>query len=100
MSDILWRWRAQGREYIEYPDKFIKQSLAPDEYNERIVDPYHYSSLNMRKLQNKAKCLKFIARETIVPVPRVLATYERDGSFILKTKRINGVLMQDLKLEE
>jgi Phosphotransferase enzyme family len=100
MSDILRRWRAQGREYIEYPDNFIKRSLAPDEYNERIVDPYHYSSLNMRKLQNEAECLKFVARETSVPVPRVLATYERDGSFILETERIDGILMQDLKPEE
>jgi hypothetical protein len=100
MSDILRRWRAQGRECVEYPDKFIKRSLAPDEYDERIVDPYHYSSLNMRKLQNKAECLKFVARETTVLVPRVLATYERDGSFILKTERIHGVLMQDLKPKE
>jgi hypothetical protein len=100
MSDIRRRWTAQGREYIEYRDKFIKRSLAPNEYDGRISDPSHYSSLNIRRLQNEANYLEFIARTTTIPVPRVLAAYKRDRSFILEIERIDGVLMQDLKLEE
>jgi len=94
MSDILQRWTAQGREYIEYPDEFVKRSLAPDEYNKRIDDPHHYSSLNMRRLQNEAECLEFVARETTIPVPGVLAAYERNGSFILETERIDGCIAE------
>ena len=100
MSDIFRRWTTHEREYIDYGDKFVKRSLAPDEYDKRIVDPYHYSSVNMRRLQNEADCLKFIARETPIPVPKVLAAYERNGSFILETERIDGILMQDLEPEE
>src|SRR5271167_2585680 len=66
MSDIRRRWTTQEREYIEYGDKFIKRSLAPNEYDGRISDPAHYSSLNMRRLQNEADCLGFIARTTTI----------------------------------
>jgi hypothetical protein len=100
MSDIIERWTAQGRECTKYPDKFVKRSLAPNEYNKLIDDPYYYLSLNMRRLQNEADCLEFIAKTKTIPVPRILAIYERDGSFILETERIDGVLMQDLIPEE
>ena len=96
MSDIVRKWGTQEREYIEYKDKFRKRSRAPNEYNKGIRDPDFYSSLHMRRLQNEAACLEFIARDTSIPVPRLLAAYEHDGSFILETERIHGVLMQDL----
>ena len=36
MSKEIEKWATQEREYIRYKDKFVKRSLAPDEYNERI----------------------------------------------------------------
>ena len=54
----------------------------------------------MKRLQNEAHCLEFIARTTTIPVPRLLAAYTEDGSFILETDRIDGVLMQELSLEK
>jgi hypothetical protein len=100
MSDIIRKWTTQEREYIEYKDKFRKRSLAPNEYKQYIHDPNFYASFNMKRLQNEADCLEFIARTTKIPVPRVLAAYTEDGSFILETDRINGVLMKELSLEE
>ena len=100
MSDIIRRWTTQEREYTEYKDKFRKRSLAPNEYKPYIHDPTFYASVNMTRLQNEANCLEFIARTTTIPVPRLLAAYIEDGSFILETDHINGVLMQELSLEE
>jgi hypothetical protein len=100
MSDIIRKWTTQEREYVEYKDKFRKRSLAPNEYKQYIHDPNFYASFNMKRLQNKADCLEFIARTTKIPMPRVLAVYTEDGSFILETDRINGVLMKELSLEE
>jgi hypothetical protein len=37
---------------------------------------------------------------TTIPIPKVLARYELDRSFILEIERIYGVLIQDLKPEE
>lgn len=100
MGDLVERWVAQGREYTKYRDKFVKRSLSPGEYNERISNPDHYSTVNMTRLKNEAECIEFIKMNTTIPVPEVVAAYERDGSFFLETKLIDGVLMRDLKPEE
>lgn len=44
MSSQLEKWTTHEREYIKCKDKFVKRSLAPHEYSERISDPRHYSS--------------------------------------------------------
>jgi serine/threonine protein kinase len=100
MADIIRKWTTHEREYIEYKDKFRKRSLAPNEYQKYIHDPNFYASFNMKRLQNEADCLEFIARTTTIPVPRLLAAYTQDGSFILETDRIDGVLMQELSPEK
>lgn len=38
----------------------------------------------MSRIKNEAKCLEFIIKNTTIPVPKVLAAYEKDGSLLSK----------------
>lgn len=101
MSKETAKWNTQEREYIKYEDKFLKRSLAVHEYKDCIQTPQSHANRNNIRLRNEAECLRFIAKNTDIPVPEVLAAYERDdGSFVLETKLVNGVEMMDLNREQ
>lgn len=103
MSVVVKRWATHEREYIQYKEKFVKRSLAPHEYSEIINDRdrQFYSYLNKMRIKNEAECIEFIKENTTIPVPEILDAYEKDdGSFILETKLIDGVEMEQLSRED
>ena len=101
MLEEITKWATDEREYIIYKTKFVKRSLAPHEYKESIPNPQFYANRNNIRLRNEAECLRFIKEKTEIPVPEVLNAYEqKDGSFILETKLIDGVEMERLSPEE
>lgn len=84
------------REYRVYPDRFYKRSLRPDEYQLGVGDKPYVPPLGFERLQNEAACLDFIRSKTNIPVPDTLEAYDEAGSFVLITKRLWGVRMDEL----
>lgn len=101
MSKETAKWTTPEREYIIYENKFVKRSLAAHEYKDSIQNPQSHAYRNNIRLKNEAECLRFMKENTKIPVPGVLAAYERDdGSFVLETELVNGVEMMELNREQ
>lgn len=93
-------WTNHEREFRIYRDRFYKRSLRPEEYrvygqNEPYVPP-----MGFERLQNEAACLEFVRNKTAIPVPDILEAYSKDRSFVLVTKRLLGVSMNKLPLQD
>ena len=91
-SEKVYQWNNSGR--------FLKRSLKPNEYT--ILhngDPY-IPLLVIERLQNEAACMRFIRENTDIPVPKILDTYEENGSYFLWMEYINGIEMSELSKEE
>lgn len=56
--------------------------------------------MGFERLQNEAACLEFVRKKTDIPVPDILEAYSEDGSFVLVTKRLLGVSMNKLPLQD
>jgi aminoglycoside phosphotransferase len=88
------------RVYRSYKDRFLKRSLAPHEYKLTLAGNVYVPFQNKERLQNEAACLKHIAENTDIPVPKVLDAYEENGAFFLWTELIPGVRMSELEEED
>lgn len=93
-------WKTYEREYRIYHDRFYKRSLRPDEYRLGVEDKPYVPPLGFERLQNEAACLDFIRSKTNIPVPDTLEAYDEAGSFVLITKRLLGVQMNELPLQD
>jgi hypothetical protein len=80
--------------------RVLKRSLRPDEYRTLSNGEPLIPRLVVERLRNEAACIKFIQENTNIPVPKVLDTYEEDGSYYLWTEYINGVEMSELTDKE
>ncbi|THX76576.1 hypothetical protein D6D04_06743 [Aureobasidium pullulans] len=85
------------RKYYQTTTAFIKRSLRPQEwqvstFHGRIIVP----RLGEERLLNEAAALEFIAKNTTIPVPKVLACFEDDGAVYLITELIDARRMDDL----
>lgn len=101
MSDnLIEKWRNHEREFRVYSDKFYKRSLRPDEYQLDIRKRPYVPPMGYERMRNETACLHFIRRNTDIPVPDVVEAYDEDGSFVLVTKRLSGVHMNKLPLQE
>lgn len=86
--------------HINDRGRVLKRSLKQDEYyilsnGERLVPP-----LVVERLQNEAACMEFVRKHTNIPVPKLLNTYEEDGSYHLWMEFIDGVEMNELTERE
>ena len=61
----------------------MKRSLRPTEYKLDFRGQPYVPVTNEARLENEAACLRFIKVITNIPVPEVLAIYEKDESFFL-----------------
>ncbi|KAF1732015.1 hypothetical protein MY5147_004543 [Beauveria neobassiana] len=89
------------RKYFHADGSFVKRSLRPHEWQH---SPFRgllcIPRLGNERLLNEAAALRFIAKNTDIPVPRVHACFEDDGAICLVTEYIEGVTMADLKPKE
>jgi hypothetical protein len=89
--------KTNQKEYREYKDRFLKRSLAPSEYTiSKATGLPIVPRMIPAQLENEAAALCFIKTNTNIPVPKVLAAYEKDGLYYLWTEMIPGVTMKKL----
>ena len=80
--------------------RVLKRSLRPDEYLKLSDGAPCVPLLVVERLKNEAACMKFIRENTDIPVPKILDTYEIDGSYHLWMEFIDGVEMSELTKEQ
>ncbi|KAM3550468.1 hypothetical protein MY1884_008233 [Beauveria asiatica] len=89
------------RKYFHIDGSFVKRSLRPHEWQH---SPFRGSlcipRLGNERLLNEAAALRFITKNTDIPVPKLHACFEDDGAVYLITEYIDGVPMADLEPEK
>lgn len=89
------------RKYFHIDGSFVKRSLRPHEWQH---SPFQgllcIPRLGNERLLNEAAALRFISKNTDIPVPKLHACFEDDGAVYLITEYIEGVAMTDLEPEK
>ena len=88
------------RKYYHRGNASIKRSLRPREYLTNYRGNLHIPRVNKERLQNEAASLRFIHKNTNIPVPAVLCDFEDDGAYYLITEFIEGECMAELSEEQ
>ena len=96
---LVEAWINHEREFRIYSDRVYKRSFRPEEYRVYGGRPY-VPPLGFERLQNEAACLDFVRSKTAIPVPDILEAFSDNGSFVLVTKRLSGVKMNELSPED
>jgi hypothetical protein len=87
------------RKYYRYGSTWIKRSLRPTEWQKH--NGFMYVPLfNMERVLNEGACLKFLAENTDIPLPRLYACFEDDGTGCLVTEYVEGIGMNELSSED
>lgn len=87
------------RKYYMTNKWFAKRSLAPSEYiegHQGLIIP----RARQERIQNEAASLRYIARETNIPVTNVYASFEADGASWLITELVEGIDLAELAEEK
>ncbi len=92
-------WTNHERKFCIYSNRFYKRSLRSSEYIHNCRNKPHILPLGYERLGNETACLRFIQKETNIPVPDVLKVYDDNGSFVLVTQCFFGVQMDELSPE-
>lgn len=83
------------RKYYRVGQTWIKRSLRPTEWQKH--DGYmHIPLFNLESVLNEGACLRFLAENTSIPLPRLHACFEDDGAAYLITEYVEGVGMNEL----
>lgn len=87
------------RKYYRSGDTFIKRNLRPGEWQQH--NGYlHVPLFNFERIMNEAACLQFVAENTNIPIPKLIACFEDDGAAYLVTEYVEGVGMTELTEKE
>ena len=86
------------RKYYRFRDTWIKRSLRPTEW-QKHNGYLHVPIFNLERILNEGACLMFLAENTEVPLPKLIACFEDDGAAYLITAYVEGVGMNDLDVE-
>lgn len=92
------QWRSSERHYTLTSSTFTKRELRQDELpvskrTGQKVQP----RWSRERLENEAATLKFIAAKTSIPTPEFLGLYEEDSLLHLRTNRVIGVSLDEIK---
>ncbi|KAI1843863.1 hypothetical protein JX266_009919 [Neoarthrinium moseri] len=87
------------RTYYQCGGTWIKRSLRPTEW-QMHRGFMHVPLFNMERVLNEGACLSFLAQNTNIPLPKLYASFEDDGSGYLVTEYVDGVGMDALSLEQ
>lgn len=94
--------RKTAEKVYHFNDKgrVLKRSLRPDEYHILSDGEPFIPLLVVERLKNEVACMTFIREHTNIPVPKVLKTYEENGSYHVWMELIDGVEMSELTSEQ
>lgn len=89
------------KKYFHVGAWFMKRTLRQHEWQSVsddivIVPPTTYP----QRWKNDAAILRFLRKETDIPLPPSECTFEDDGAFYFQTQYVEGISMKDLRLEE
>ncbi|KJZ69216.1 hypothetical protein HIM_11395 [Hirsutella minnesotensis 3608] len=89
------------RKYFHVGSWFMKRTLRPHEWqlvSDQIivVPPTTYP----QRWKTDAAILRFLRKETNIPLPAAECTFEDDGAFYLQTQYVEGVSMKNLNQNE
>lgn len=87
--------------HVDIDGSYIKRSLRPSEWQ---YSPFGGSlcipRLGKERLLNEAAALRFITKNTNIPVPKLYACFEDDEAVYLVTEYVDGVTLSSLTLEQ
>ena len=87
------------RKYYAIEDIFIKRSLRPKEFKTGYRGLY-VPRLAKERLVNEAAALRYVSKNTNIPVPKVYCDFQDDEAYYLIMEYVQGVSMSDLKDEQ
>lgn len=83
------------RKYYRDGQTFIKRSLKPSEW-QKHNGYMHIPLFNPERILNEGACIRYLAKHTNIPLPRVYACFEDDCAAYIITEYIEGVSISDL----
>lgn len=83
------------RKYYKFGQTFIKRSLRPTEW-QKHNGYMHVPLFNPERILNEGACLRFLAENTDIPLPKLYVCFEDGGAAYLITEYVEGVGMNDL----
>ena len=87
------------RKYFKVGGTWIKRSLRPTEWQKH--NGYtHVPLFNLERILNEGACLRFLADNTNIPLPKLYACFEDDSAAYLITEYVEGVGMDGLDTEK
>ena len=98
-DDPVWDWAVGDRHYTQTSTTFTKRQLRGNEIIYRpdgSVAEYPY---NHERIENEKNALAFIARNTTIPVPRIVKWSDIDGVGSLTVETLTGQTFSDLYWE-
>ncbi|KAL8830059.1 MAG: hypothetical protein Q9191_001652 [Dirinaria sp. TL-2023a] len=76
----IWGWRVADRIYHQTNSIFVKRQCKPHEQVLNSRGDIAQGLFNWERLGNERDALEFIAKNTTIPVPRVLELSEEEGA--------------------
>lgn len=83
------------RKYYRDGQTFIKRSLKPSEW-QKYNGYLHVPLFNPERVLNEGACIRYLAKHTNIPLPKLYACFEDDCAAYLITEYEEGVEMASL----
>ncbi|ODA79337.1 hypothetical protein RJ55_04930 [Drechmeria coniospora] len=83
------------RKYYRFGQTWIKRTLRPTEW-QKHNGYMHVPLFNTERVLNEGACIQYLAENTKIPLPKLLACFEDDGAAYLITEYVEGVGMNEL----
>jgi len=92
-SAPVYDWQVGDRHYTLTPSTFTKWQLFPHEQTLNIDGEVAQHPFSRERLENERNALLYIARNTKIPVPRVLDLSDVDGVGCLTMEALHGAIL-------
>ncbi|KAL9634841.1 MAG: hypothetical protein Q9164_003839 [Protoblastenia rupestris] len=89
-SDPIYNWQTCDRHYSLNSSTFTKRQVYPHEQTLNVHGEVAQHPFNRERLENERNALLYIARNTKIPVPRVLDWSDVDGVGCLTMETLHG----------
>lgn len=107
-TDPVYDWQISDRHYTLTSSTFTKRQLFLSEQKLNVHGEIAQHPFNRERLENERNTLRYIAKNTNIPVPRVLDWSVVDGAGCLTVEALHGALLinvidddnQDLSSDE
>jgi hypothetical protein len=86
---------------LDAKETWVKRSLRPAEWQTNPFEGRVFiPRFGNERVLNEADCMRFIAENTDIPVPKVYACFEDDGAVYLVREHVDGVTMNTLDADK